>query len=87
MWLLPKGQQVQGEVHPLVPLSIIDVPLKCIAMDIIGPLHHSHSGNKYIVVVGNYASRYPEAMAICSIEAEHIEEELINSSQRVGILE
>ena len=56
-------------------------------MDVISPLHRTHSGNKYILVVCDYASRYPEAMAICSIEAEHIEEELINCLQRVGIPE
>ena len=81
-----KAQQVPLQV-PLVPLPIIDVPFKRIAMDIIGPLPRSRSGNKYILVVCDYATRYPEAMAIRSIEAEHIAEELLKLFARVGIPE
>ena len=55
-------------------------------MDIIGPLPCSCSGNKYILVVYEYASRYPEAMAIRSIEAERIAEELIKLFAIVKIL-
>ena len=72
-----KASPYKGTHSSLVPLPIIDVPFKCIAMDIIGPLPCSCSGNKYILVVCKYASRYPEAMEICSIEAERIAEELI----------
>ena len=70
-----------------MPLPIIDVPFKRIAKDIIGPLPCSRSGNKYILVVCNYATRYPEAMAIRSIEAERIAEELVKLFARVGIPE
>ena len=56
-------------------------------MDIIGPLPRSRSGNKYILVVCDYATRYPEAMAIHSIEAERIAEELVKLFARVGVLE
>ena len=56
-------------------------------MDIIGPLPRSRSGNKYIPVVCDYATRYPEAMAIRSIEAERIAEELVKLFARVGVPE
>ena len=82
-----KASWYKGKRAPLVPLPIIDVPFKCIAMDIIGPMPHSHSGNTYILVVCDYATRYPEAMAIRSIEAERIAEELIKLFARVGIPE
>ena len=82
-----KASHYKGKCACLVPLPIIDVPFKCIVMDIIGPLPHSHSGNKYIIVVCDYATRYPEAMAICSIEAERIAEELVKLFARVGIPE
>ena len=82
-----KASHYKGKRAPLVPLPIIDVPFKRIAMDIIGPLPHSRSGNKYIPVVCDYATRYPEAMAICSIEAERIAEELVKLFARVGIPE
>ena len=56
-------------------------------MDIVGPLPRSQSGNQYILVVCDYATRYPEAVAIKSIEAERIAEELIKIFARVGVSE
>ena len=78
---------MQEEVRPLSVTTYNDVPFKCIAIDIIGPLPCSRSGNKYILMVYDYATRYPEAMVIHSIEAERIAEELIKLCALVGILE
>ena len=47
---------------PLIPLPIIGEPFRRIAMDIVGPLPRSRSGNKYVLVVCDYATRYPEAV-------------------------
>ena len=49
---------------PLVNLPIIDVPFSQIAMDIVGPLERSYSGNKYILVVCDYTPRSPEEGSI-----------------------
>lgn len=38
-------------------------PFRRIAMDIVGPLPRSTSGKKYILVICDYATRYPEAYA------------------------
>ena len=46
-------------------------------MDIVGPLPRSRSGNQYILVVCDYATRYPEAVPLRSIDAETITEELM----------
>ena len=73
------------QVAPLVPLPIIDVPFERIAMDIVGPLPKSRSGNRYILVICDYATRWPEAVPLKSIDAEHIAEELISLFSRVGI--
>ena len=54
-------------------------------MDIVGPLPHSRSGNRYILVVCDYATRYPEAMPLRNIDAEHVAEELVKMFSRVGI--
>ena len=51
-------------------------------MDIVGPLPCSRSGNCYILVICNYATRYLEAMPLCNIDAEHVAEEMFS---RVGI--
>ena len=70
---------------PLVPLPVISVPFEKIAMDIVGPLPRSSRGNKYVLVVCDYATRYPEAIAMRSVEAERVAEELVTLFARVGI--
>ena len=49
---------------PLVPLPIMDEPFRRIAMDIVGPLPRSSSGKRYILVICDYATRYPEAVVL-----------------------
>ena len=54
-------------------------------MDIVGQLPRSKRGNQYILVVWDYATRYPEAMAIRKIDAGVVAEKLIQIFSRVGI--
>ena len=70
---------------PLIPLPVISEPFTRIAMDIVGPLPRSSAGHKYILVMCDYATRYPEAVLLRSIDAEHVAEELIKLFARVGI--
>jgi len=56
-------------------------------MDLIGPLPGSRKGNKYILTTVDYATRYPEAVALPSTEASCIAKELITLFSRVGIPE
>ena len=74
-------------VAPLVPLPIISEPFSRVAMDIVGPLPRSKSGNKYILVLCEYATRYPEAVPLRRIDAKHVAEELIKIFARVGVPE
>ena len=69
----------------LIPLPIISEPFQRIALDIVGPLPRSRSGNRYVLVICDYATRFPEAVPLRSIEAEKIAEELIRLFARVGI--
>ena len=62
---------------PLIPLPVIDKPFKRIAMNNVGPLPRSHAGNKYVLVICDYATRYPDAIPLKSIDAEHVAEELV----------
>ena len=55
------------------------------AMDIVGPLPRSRSGNRYVLVMCDYATRYPEAIPLKSIDAEHIAEKMIEVFARVGV--
>lgn len=72
---------------PLKPLPVMDEPFKRIAMDIIGLLPKSRSGKRFVLVICDYATRYPEAVALKSIDAAIIAEELVKVFARVGIPE
>ena len=72
---------------PLIPLPVIDVPFRRIAMDIVGPLPRSRAGSKYILVICDYATRYPEAIPLRSIDAVSVAEELVKVMARVGVPE
>ena len=43
------------------------------------------AGNKYVLVICDYAIRYPEAIPLRCIDAKHIAEELIKVFSRVGV--
>lgn len=75
----------RGDRAPLVSLPIIDVPFTRIAMDIMGPLERSRTGNRYILVVTDYATRYPEAFPLRNIKTRQIVNALIQFYSRVGI--
>uniref|UniRef100_A0A8C3FN99 Gypsy retrotransposon integrase-like protein 1 n=1 Tax=Chrysemys picta bellii TaxID=8478 RepID=A0A8C3FN99_CHRPI len=49
---------------PLVPMPVVGVPFEQIGMDLVGPLERSKTGNRFILVVVDYATRYPEAVPL-----------------------
>eukprot|EP00731_Ephydatia_muelleri_P014661 Em0008g381a len=65
--------------------TLMDVPFERIAMDVVGPLPRTSSGNKYVLVICDYATRYPEAVPMKSVDAEKVAEELVKMFARVGI--
>ena len=46
---------------PLQLLPVIDTPFERMAMDVVGPLPSTKRGNKYLLTLMDYASKYPEA--------------------------
>ena len=70
---------------PLIPLPVVTEPFRRVAMDIVGPLPRNKSGNRYILVMCDYTTRYPEAVPVKAVDAEHIAEELVRILARVGI--
>ncbi|XP_060070261.1 uncharacterized protein LOC132550238 [Ylistrum balloti] len=79
----PKGRVPKA---PLGDMPLIDTPFKRIAVDLIGPLEPATDrGNRFILTVVDYATRYPEAVALKSIETERVAEALIDIFSRVGI--
>ncbi len=70
---------------PLIPLPIIEVPFKRIGMDLVGPLPKSARGHEHILVIVDYAIRYPEAVPLRKAMAKNIAHELFLFFSRVGI--
>ena len=46
-------------------------------MDIVGPLPQNRLGNQFILAICDYATRYPEAIPLRSIDAVYVAKELI----------
>ncbi|KAI2645879.1 Retrovirus-related Pol polyprotein from transposon 17.6 [Labeo rohita] len=70
---------------PLIPLPIIEVPFERIGMDIVGPLPKSGCGHEHILVIVDYATRYPEAVPLRNATAKSIAQELFLLASRVGL--
>ncbi|KAL0199491.1 hypothetical protein M9458_008031, partial [Cirrhinus mrigala] len=70
---------------PLIPLPIIEVPFERIGMDLVGPLLKSARGHEHILVIVDYATRYPEAVLLRKATAKNIARELLLLFSRVGI--
>nr|XP_055032771.1 uncharacterized protein LOC129421341 [Misgurnus anguillicaudatus] len=70
---------------PLIPLPIIEVPFERIGMDLVGPLPKSARGHEHILVIVDYATRYPEAIPLRKATTKAIAQELFLLCSRVGI--
>ncbi|KAF4085715.1 hypothetical protein AMELA_G00098180, partial [Ameiurus melas] len=70
---------------PLIPLPIIGVPFEWIGMDLVGPLPKSAWGHEYILVLVDYATRYPEAVPLRKATSPNIARELVLLFSRMGI--
>ncbi|XP_062599575.1 uncharacterized protein LOC134261133 [Saccostrea cucullata] len=74
--------------YPLQKMPLIDVPFKRVAVDIVGPIHPiTDKGNRYILTLVDFATRYPEAVPLPSIETERVAETLIDIFSRIGVPE
>ena len=72
---------------PLQAMPVITTPFKRIAMDIVGPLEKSSAGYQYILVVCDYATRFPEAFPLRSVTTPKLISALVQLFSRVGIPE
>ena len=80
---LPKGKVPK---IPIGELPLIDTPFSRIAIDLIGPIHPpSESGNRFVLTMVDYATRYPEAKALKHIDSISVAESLVQMFCRVGV--
>ena len=54
-------------------------------MDVFGPLNRTKAGNKYTLVLMDYATKWPEAFALRNVTAETIVNCLIEVTARIGV--
>ena len=70
--LCAKNKSVPRPRWPLKSIEVVPIPFYMIGVDIIGPLNKTRSGNKYILSVIDYYTKYAEAEALPNQEAETI---------------
>ena len=66
-------------------MPLIEQSLQRLAMDIVGPLPCTQRGNRFILTICDYATRYPEVIALPNVEAPRVAKELVNLFFHVGI--
>ncbi len=57
---------------PMKPIDIVPVPFYMVGVDLIGPLKLTRQGNKYILSIIDYYTKYAEAIALPNQEAETV---------------
>ena len=75
----------KGRKAPMVSLPIMGEPFERIVMDVVGPLTKTRRGNRYILVVCDYATRYPEAIPLKKFTPPVVAEHLVELMSRHGI--
>lgn len=67
-------------------VPIIETPFQRVGIDIMGPLKPcSARGNKYILTVVDFATRYADAVALPTTETKTVAEALLQLFSRVGL--
>ena len=54
--------RVMQTTVPMIPLPSVGVPYQRVATDIVGPLPKTRSGNRYILVIVDFPTRYPKLL-------------------------
>ena len=71
---------------PLGQMPLIEVPFDRVAIDIVGPIKPAtERGHRFILTLVDYATRYPEAVPLVSIETTRVAEAMVDVFSRVGI--
>lgn len=71
---------------PLRSMPTIDVPFQRVAIDIFGPLKlGSNTGNKYILTMVDFATRYADAVDMPSMDTIQMAEALLQMFSIVGL--
>ncbi|CAB3986622.1 Transposon Ty3-G Gag-Pol poly [Paramuricea clavata] len=80
-----KNKAVPRPRSPMKPIEVIPIPFYMIGVDIIGPLKTTSRGNKYILSVVDYYTKYAEAVALPNQEAVTVARALEDIFARHGM--
>ena len=73
---------------PLQKMPLFDKPFKRVAIDLVGPISPpSEEGHRYILTLVDFATRYPEAVPLKTIDTETVAEAIVNIFSRLGVPE
>ncbi|XP_076462064.1 uncharacterized protein LOC143294574 [Babylonia areolata] len=79
----PRGK---NQRVPLGTVPLVSEPFQKVGVDIVGPITPASArGNRYILVVVDYATRYPEAIALKGIDSVTVADALWQMWTRVGV--
>ena len=79
---VPKGKIGKA---PLGTMPIISTPFTRVSIDLIGPSSVSGRGHRWVLTLVDWATRYPEAIALNGIETKEVAEALVSIFSRVEI--
>ena len=69
---------------PLNPLPVMKEPFARVAMDVFGPLSRTKTGNKYILVLMDYSTKWPEDFPLQNVMTETVVNCLVEVTARIG---
>ncbi|KAJ1211568.1 hypothetical protein NDU88_006926 [Pleurodeles waltl] len=70
---------------PLIPLPVVGTPFERVGIDIVGPLDPKTAlGNRFILVLVDHATRYPEAIPLRTVTAKVVTRALLGIFTCVG---
>ena len=84
----PECQLVNAPATPKVPLHpflLMEIPFDRVAMDHITPFDQSTQGYRFLFVLVDYATQYPEAVPLRNISAKSVAQALFQIISHVGI--
>jgi hypothetical protein len=61
----------------MVPIPVVPEPFHTLGMDLVGPLPPTRSGNRHILVITDYFTKWPEAFALQSQDAPTVAKVLV----------
>ena len=73
-----RAKNVTKKPRAKLQVSKVGAPMERVGIDILGPLTKTRHGNRYVLVISDYFTRWTEAFAMQNIEAVTVADVLVN---------